>query len=219
MVYRFFLCCNVLLCTVVFSVTMYSQNSMGGGLRSGMMGFGASMALPSGITSSVIYNGGGGAGPNALGQLGFAYTGGANFAYVLNNSMEIQAGLGYGSASFSVSAGTAPESQSTVSFMAGVRHLFNAQAETTPYVGANLSFTALPTIKQSSTSEISGSLLTFVACIGAQGYIAKNVSCYAQMGLGYNSGSVKSKANNAEFTAGVSTLSLGGSCFGMCVYW
>jgi len=41
---------------------MYSQNSMGGGLRSGMMGFGASMALPSGITSSVIYNGGGGAG-------------------------------------------------------------------------------------------------------------------------------------------------------------
>jgi len=205
-----------LFCTAVLSVllstTLYSQ------LRQGMMGFGASMALPSGITSSVIYNGGG-VGPNALGQLGFAYTGGAHFAYVLNNSMEIQAGLGYGSAGFSVSTGTAPESQSTVSFMAGVRHLFNTQAETTPYVGANLSYTALPTIKQSETASLSGSLLTFVACVGAQGYISKNVSCFAQMGLGYNSGSVISKNGNTEFKAGVSTLSLGGSCFGMCVYW
>lgn len=193
-----------------------------GQLASGMMGFGASFALPGGTTASVVSNGAGSS--TVLAQFGFTYTGGSHIAYLISQNLELQAGLGFGTVSFAVPTGsTAIESQSTMSVLLGGRLYMSPGAKASPYVNVGLSYTKAPTIKTSKL-EVSANLIGVIAAVGAQGWLSESVSAYVQMGLGYNSGTITSTgigtdADKGSSSNSVNTLSLGGSAAGICVYW
>jgi len=191
-------------------------------VHQGDWGMGASIALPSGLSSMVVSNNGSGSGGPAIANAStFTYTGGSEFAYQFNSSMQFVAGLGIGLVSFATNSGTPANSQTTVSIALGVREYLKPGAEVSPYVGGNLSYTIIPTVNKGA-GDVSGSLFMIGGCFGVEAFIAKHAALFSQMGIGYTSGSASLKTTGVTGTTmsgSVGTLSLGGSAIGFHLYW
>jgi outer membrane protein W len=183
--------------------------------REGAIGLNAGMAMPSGLTMSA------GIPNNILGNLTFTYSFATSFAYVMSQNMQLEAGIGFVSASFSVPSGfNAPESQSLFSLFLGGKYFLSSKNDVMPYLGVGVSYTALPTIK-SGTNETSATLLTVLGYFGAQGFLntQKTVSLFIQFGIGYNQGTVTNKIGSNSSDNGLTNINFGGSAFGGSIYF
>ncbi len=211
---------NVLIVALVFLVM--SGSIVTAQVESGMWGMGAAMALPSGVAASVVSSSGN-AGGSAIGQAAsFTYTGGSEVCYQINRNLQLDGGIGIGLVSFGVSTGTAADSRTTISIAAGGRYYTRTPSDVSPYLGAGLSYTIIPTIT-SGNSEVSGGVFMINACFGVEAMLAKHVAVFSQLGVGYNSGSISSKStvggSSTTVSGSVNTLSLGGSAIGLHIYW
>lgn len=197
-----------LIAFVCFAITMNA------GVKEGDFGISASLALPSGITASAAIP------TTVLSQLSLSYGASTNLSYVPTGNLELDLGLGVVSISYSAPSGqTAAKSQTAISLMLGGKYFLSSK-DVSPYLGAGFSYSSLPTITSGST-EVSGSLVTFIGFFGAQGFInaSKNVALFAQIGFGVNSGSITTKVEGMSAKNGISTINLGGSAFGGSIYF
>ncbi len=193
------------LISTMFVIPANAQMLQGG------CGLNAGIALPAGITQS--------AGVPNFSSLNITFTNSAsaNFIYVVSNNFQLNAGLGFLSTSFS--GNSAPASQSLISIAVGGK-LILSHHDVMPYIGLGFSYTNLPKVTQ-GTTDITGSLITLTPCFGVESFInqAKTVSMYIQMGIGYNSTSLKATSGNFSSTSGTSMFNLGGSAAGVNIYF
>lgn len=202
--------------------------------REGAIGISAGMAMPSGVTLSAAVPSSYAGNINNI----FTYYFGSSFAYVIAPTVQLELGLGYGTASYSVPQGqTAPPTQSTLGVnLGGKIFLASRNDMVMPYIGAGFSYVGLPksesttgTVPYTTTTSITGSIISVLGCFGAQGFLnaQKTVAIFVQFGLGYSKGTLTTTVATSTPTANTSKsadnsqadLNLGGSAFGFSVYF
>ncbi len=192
-------------------------------LHSDDWAMGATMSLPAGMSAMAVSHVDSASGGPAISKVSsFTYTTGSEIRRMLTSSTQLCVGLGVGLVSFSTSAGTPPDSRTTVAASLGLRQYLKPSAEVSPFFGINAGYTIIPTVIRGN-SETNGSLLMGGVCFGVQAFISKSVAVFSQMGLAYTSGSMTEKLTGiigtTTTTAGESAISLGGSAIGFCIYW
>jgi hypothetical protein len=199
---------------IITMITLMLSISAKAQLNAGGCGLNAGIALPAGITQSTGM-------PNTSNlNITFTNTASANFIYVLSNSFQIQGGIGFLSTSYTVASGSAPPSQSIISITAGGK-LYLSHHDVMPYLGLGFSYTNLPKVTISQGMDLTGSLITVLPCFGVESFInqAKTVSMYIQMGIGFNSTSLKTTVSGNSSTSGTSMFNFGGSAAGVNIYF
>lgn len=184
-------------------------------VRTGAMSLNAGMAMPSGLTLSAAIP------TSFLTGLTFTYSFATSFGYVLSDNLQLEAGIGYVTASFSVPDGeTANQNQSLFSLNLGAKYFISAKEGVMPYIGVGFSTTSLPSTTNGNTTT-SASLTTILAYFGAQGFLnnAKTVALFIQFGLGYNNGSQKTVTPNMTSERSQTNINFGGSAFGGSIYF
>jgi hypothetical protein len=184
--------------------------------RVGAFGLNAGMAMPSGLTLSA------GIPTSTLVNLSYTYSFSTSFAYVLSQNLQLEAGIGFVTASCQVPSGqTAPDNQRLFSFSLGGKYFLSDKNDVMPHLGVGFSSTSLPTVKSGGNNETSGSVLTAIVFFGAQGFLNKErtVSLFIQFGLGYNKGTVTTKTGSNSYDNGQTNINFGGSAFGGSIYF
>lgn len=207
---KFSIIALIIMFVMIQTVTSNAQ------FREGAWGLNAGMAMPSGLSLSA------GIPTGTLVNLTYTYSFSTSFAYVISQNLQLEAGLGFVTASFTVpSSQTAPDNQSLFSIFFGGKYFLSEKNDVMPYLGAGFSFTSLPTVKSGVNNETSGSLLTVLGFFGAQGFLNKErtVSLFIQIGLGLSKGTVTNKIGSSSFDNGQTNINFGGSAFGGSIYF
>lgn len=179
----------------------------------GDLGMTAAMGLPNGFTPSV------GAPLPLMSRITVQIGASSSFNIMLSDAFQLDLGIGY--LSITPEKGDAAN---TFSIGAGGKYFLD-KGDVKPYINAGFSFTQIPTVT-SGSSEISGSLVTFLAAFGAQAFInsSNSVALFVQMGFGYNTGVLKTdltipNTGTTSSSNSISSLTLGGSALGVTVYF
>jgi hypothetical protein len=204
---------------VLFCFVLPFTNIVQSQTKSGMMSIGAAVAIPTGLSASLVSTDGNGGNGTPLGQLNITVTGGTNFSYVLNSSMELICGIGVFLSSYSVPTGTAPDSKTTLGIAVGGRMYLRENARVAPFLSAEIGYMVPPRIKTSETNGVDFSLLTVSAGFGVQAFITDNIAFSTQLGIGYSSGSASVKSSTATNTYSTNGIQLGGGTIGVRIYW
>lgn len=191
--------------------------------HSGDWAFGASTALPTGVSAVLLSN----AQQNAIGSAvstldAYEYKGGSEICYQLSSSLQLHGGVGIGMTQFARQNGTAEDPQSTACLAIGLRSYLKAANEVSPYLGFQLSYSMMPS-RTSGTTDTKCSLLMAALNFGVEAFVSKHVAVFSQIGLSYGSASLSQTTNSAlgsiEQIGTITTLGLANSALGLHLYW
>jgi len=202
--------CAIMLLAAAMNVPSYSQ------FRDGAFSLNAGMSMPSGLTLSA------GIPSSTIVNVSYTYSFASSIGYVVMQNLQLEAGVSYVNASFTVPSGnTAIDNQTLFSLYLGGKFFLMPKEMVMPYIGAGFSFTSMPTVKTGNDSETSGKLTTVLGYFGAMSFINKErtIALFIQMGLGFNSGTVSSKYMGKTTDNGQTNITLGGSAFGGSIYF
>ena len=193
----------------IISTSAHSQ------FRTGAFALNAGMSMPSGLTLSA------GIPTSTLTGLTFTYSFASSIGYIVADNFQIDAGIGYLTASFQVPSGPTPESQSLFSLCLGAKYFLGISEIVKPYIGGGFSISSLPKVSAGQNYSTSGSLTTVVAYFGAQSFLnnAKTVALFIQMGLAFNKGTLTTTSGNMSSDNGQTNINFGGSAFGGSIYF
>lgn len=179
-------------------------------------GITASIGMPSGLVPAAGI-------PTAANTLSITYGMTTSILMLINEQLQIEAGIGYVSVSTSYDKESIkePDPLSAISFSAGCRY-FLRKAEVQPYVGGGFSYTSLPSVTGFDMKEISVNLFSFIGFVGAQGFINKSqtVALFIQIGFGFNTftGGIPDPDTFQISKGTFSTINFGGSAIGGTIY-
>jgi hypothetical protein len=188
--------------------------------REGAWGLSAGVAMPSGVTLSA------GIPTSSLSNVTFTYSFSSSFVYALNQSLQLEAGVGYLTAGVSTdplpNGQKNPDNQNLFSVNVGGKY-FLMTHDVMPYLFAGFSYTSLPSTK-TVYNEISGSLISALAGFGAQSFIntSKTIALFIQFGVGFNKGTVTTKMTEGSTSStdvSNTNINFGGSAVGATIYF
>jgi hypothetical protein len=188
--------------SVIALITVISIKPLKAQFKDGAWGFSAGIAMPSGITTS--------AGLPSLTSVAFTYGASTSLLYLVSQALQLELGLGIASQSFTVATGSAPNSQTSISFSFGGKY-FLMTKDVMPYITAGFSYTGFPKTTVTGT-DYTGSLVTFLAGFGAESFLnsTRTIGLFIQIGIGFNSITNTVTVAGQSASSGSSTFNLGG---------
>lgn len=148
----------------------------------------------------------------------------ADFHLLFSPNFDFVFGLGLNSYSYKTDplpyGSKENETETIYSLKFQARHLIFADKAVTPYWGAGLNYTAIPT-RKGYNSEYDFNILSGSLFFGGQAYLAKNFALFAQIALSYSSYTRNEKDLNTykKTTYTMNFLSISGSSIGAVFYF